>query len=138
MPKSASKVSISHRDLTAPTPRAKPFNDPGWIWELKHDGYRALLIKDGERLSMQTRKGNELLHWFPEIAADLRKLPDCAIDGELVMLDDIGKPEFHQFRGRCAMREPGRIGRAAARNRRPSSPSTCFSFGERISALCRW
>jgi bifunctional non-homologous end joining protein LigD len=81
VPKSATKVSITHRDLTAPTSRAKPFNDPGWIWELKHDGYRALLIKEGERVSLQTRKGNELLQFFPEIAADLKKLPDCAIDG---------------------------------------------------------
>jgi ATP-dependent DNA ligase len=39
-------VPITHRDLTAPTNKAKPFNDPAWIWELKHDGYRALLIKD--------------------------------------------------------------------------------------------
>ena len=82
MAKIASKVSITHRDLAAPTIRATPFNDPGWIWELKHDGYRALLIKDGDRISLQTRKGNELLQFFPEIAVDLRRLPDCAIDGD--------------------------------------------------------
>jgi hypothetical protein len=46
-------VLISHRDLTAPTSKAKPFNHPDWVWELKHDGYRALLIKDGVRISMQ-------------------------------------------------------------------------------------
>jgi ATP-dependent DNA ligase len=85
-----SKPRITHRDLTAPTTKAKPFNDPGWIWELKHDGYRALLIKDDERISLQIRNGNDLLHFFPEIAADLRKLPDIAIDGELVMLDENG------------------------------------------------
>jgi hypothetical protein len=47
----------------------------------------------GERLSLFTRRGNDLLSFFPEIAAHLRKLPDCAIDGELVMLDEHGKPE---------------------------------------------
>lgn len=72
VPRTATGVSITHRDLTAPTSRAKPFNDPGWVWELKHDGDRALLIKDGERLSLQTRRGNELLHFFPEIATDMR------------------------------------------------------------------
>ena len=123
MPRTASKFLISHRDLTAPTPRARPFNDPAWIWELKHDGYRALIIKEGERLSLQTRKGNELLEFFPEIAADMRKLPDCAIDGELVMLDENGKPAFHQLRGRCAMRDATRIGRAAA-----SKPAAVFAF----------
>ena len=123
MAKTASEVSISHRDLTAPTSKAKPFNDPGWVWELKHDGYRALLIREGERISLQTRKGNELLQFFPEIAADLRKLPDCAIDGELVMLNENGKPEFHQLRGRCAMRDPNRIGVAASKK-----PAAVFAF----------
>jgi bifunctional non-homologous end joining protein LigD len=103
--------------------KAKPFNDPAWIWELKHDGYRALLIRDGDRLSLQTRKGNDLLHFFPEIAADLRTLPDLALDGELVMLDANGKPEFHQLRGRCAMRDPQRIGVAAS-----AKPDAVFAF----------
>ena len=90
MAKTATKFSISHHDLTAPTSRAKPFNDLGWVWELKHYGYRALLIKDGEWLSLQTRKGNERFN----SSLKLRPiLPDCAIDGELVMLDDKGKHE---------------------------------------------
>jgi ATP-dependent DNA ligase len=114
---------ITHRDLTAPTIRAKPFNDPAWIWELKHDGYRALLIKDSGRTSMLTRRGNDPLGQFPEIAADLRKLPDIAIDGELVMLDANGKPEFHQLRGRCAIRDPHSIGVAAS-----SKPAAVFAF----------
>jgi bifunctional non-homologous end joining protein LigD len=123
MGRSSHRASITHRDLTAPTPKAKPFNDPAWIWELKHDGYRALLIRDGERVSLQTRKGNELLQFFPGITADLRKLPDIAIDGELVMLDENGKPEFQQLRGRCAIRDPERIGRAAV-----SKPAAVFAF----------
>ncbi len=63
------------------------------------------------------------MHFFPEIAADLRKLPDLAIDGELVMLDANGKPEFQQLRGRCAIRDPQRIGVAAA-----SKPAAVFAF----------
>jgi bifunctional non-homologous end joining protein LigD len=107
---SARKASlIGARDLTAPTSKAKPFNDPAWKWKLKHDGYRALLIKAGERLSMFTRRGNDLLSFFPEIAVDLRKLPDIVIDGELVMLGKHGKPDFHQLRGRSAIRAPDTI-----------------------------
>jgi bifunctional non-homologous end joining protein LigD len=93
------------------------------VWELKHDGYRALLIKEGERTSMLTRRGNDLLSLFPEIAVDLKKLPDIAIDGELVMLDEKGKPEFHQLRGRCAIRDPGSIGVAAR-----AKPAAVFAF----------
>lgn len=83
----AAKAVLSHRDLAAPTTKAKPFNDPAWVWELKHDGYRALLIKEGARTSLLTRKGNELIGFFPEIAADLLKMPDMVIDGELVILN---------------------------------------------------
>ena len=123
MARTRSTKPISHRDLISPTSGAKPFNDAKWIWELKHDGYRALLIKDGERTSLFTRKGNDLLRFFPEIAADLNKLPDCAIDGELVMLDEKGKPEFQRLRGRCAMRDPDSIDKAAA-----SKPAAVFAF----------
>jgi len=72
MARGAKAVSITHLDLTASTVRSKPFNDPDWIWELKHDGYRALLIKDGARTSMFTRRGNDLIALFPEIALDLQ------------------------------------------------------------------
>lgn len=123
MAKKKAAASITHQDLAAPTSRAKAFTDPGWVWELKHDGYRALLVKDGAQIRMLTRKGNELIQFFPEIAGDLRKLPDIAIDGELVMLDAQGKPEFHQLRGRCAIRDPERVARAAV-----SKPAAVFAF----------
>src|SRR5437762_10398261 len=67
--------------------------------------------------------GNDLLPWFPEIAAELVELPDVVIDGELVMLDKEGKPEFHKLRGRCAIRDPLRI-MAAAQAR----PAAIFAF----------
>jgi bifunctional non-homologous end joining protein LigD len=64
-----------------------------------------------------------LISFFPEIAADLAKLPDIAIDGELVMINAEGKPEFHQLRGRCAIRDPLRIGAVAI-----SKPASVFAF----------
>jgi bifunctional non-homologous end joining protein LigD len=45
------------------------------------------------------------------------------IDGELVILDEKGKPEFHQLRGRCAIRDPQRIGTVAS-----ASPAAVFAF----------
>jgi ATP-dependent DNA ligase len=81
------------------------------------------LSRTATATSMLTRRGNDLLGLFPEIAADLRKLPDIALDGGLVMLDANGKPEFHQLRGRCAIRDPHRIGVAAS-----SKPAAVFAF----------
>src|SRR5689334_10469682 len=115
--------TITHRDLAQPTKRARPFNDPAWIFELKHDGYRVLAARHGDRLRLVSRRGNDLLHWFPEIAAELAKLPDIVIDGELVMLDARGHPEFHKLRGRCAIRDPRRV-EAAAR----AHPAVVFAF----------
>jgi len=82
-----------------------------------------LAVRDGEDAKMISRRGNELLHWFPEIAAELLELPDIVIDGELVMLDSTGKTEFHKLRGRCAIRDPNRIAAAAK-----ASPAAIFAF----------
>ena len=119
----AGKVVITHRDLAAPLNKAKAFDHPDWVWELKHDGYRAMLIREGDRVRLLTRKGNDLIKFFPEIAADLERLPDAVIDGELVMLNADGKPEFQALRGRCAMRLPGAIALASV-----SKPAAVFAF----------
>jgi hypothetical protein len=82
---------------------------------------------------MLTRRGNELLRFFPEIAADLRKLPDIAIDGELVMLDQKGKPEFHELRAAApyAIRIPLVLRRTVSL--RLCLRLMCSSFAERMS-----
>jgi len=64
-----------------------------------------------------------LLPWFPEIAADLARLPPVIIDGELVIQDPLGKPDFHKLRGRCAIRDPSRIAAAAG-----GRPAAVFAF----------
>src|SRR5436305_5167094 len=124
MPAKHSEVpTITHRDLAQPTKRAKPFSDPAYIFELKHDGYRVLAIRQGDTRRMLSRRGNDLLQWFPEIAAELEKLPNLVIDGELVMLDARGHSEFQRLRGRCAIRDVRRI-EAEAR----LHPAAVFAF----------
>src|SRR4051812_6280644 len=123
MPAKQVPPQITHLDLALPTKRAKPFNNPNWVYQLKHDGYRALTIKSGDELRLLSRRGNDLLHWFPELAAELATLPDIVIDGELVMLDQRGHSEFHRLRGRCAMRDPIRIQHAGK-----TTPAAIFAF----------
>ena len=119
----AKPISITYKDLAQPTKRAKPFSDPAWIFELKHDGYRVLAFKGEGETHLLSRRGNELIQWFPEISVELLELPDCAIDGELVVLDEKGHSQFHKLRGRCAMRDPRRIATAAAQQ-----PAAIFAF----------
>jgi bifunctional non-homologous end joining protein LigD len=67
-----------------------------WLYELKFDGIRAIAIKDGKKVSLISRNGNNLDKRFPEIAAAVRDLPtkECVIDGEAVALDDEGRSSF--------------------------------------------
>src|SRR5690348_7221239 len=71
--------AISHRDLMLAVPANKPFDRPGWIFELKLDGFRVLAIRRGDSLRLLSRRGNDLLPCFPEIAACLLELPDIAL-----------------------------------------------------------
>ena len=67
-----------------------------WSYELKFDGFRACAVKDGSKVNLISRNGNELRSRFPEIADAVKKLPvdECVIDGEIVALDEQGRSSF--------------------------------------------
>jgi ATP-dependent DNA ligase len=66
---------------------------PQWIWELKWDGYRAVAVKDSTSVRLYSRNNKLLNKRFPYIADALKELPsDTVVDGEIVALDDIGRP----------------------------------------------
>src|SRR5687767_10479500 len=73
-----------------------------WIYELKFDGYRALIIKDKQQVELRSRKNKDLTGMYPGIAAaGLRlKADQAVIDGEIVALDAHGSPSFHALQHR--------------------------------------
>ena len=77
-----------------------PFDDPAWRFEPKWDGWRALVGR-GARFSVWSRRGRDLLAWFPELR-DLEEAlaPSCLLDGELVSLSPEGRPDFLSLRQR--------------------------------------
>jgi ATP-dependent DNA ligase len=67
-----------------------------WIWEIKLDGYRAVVVKSSGAVTIYSRNRKILNNRFPYIAEPLRGLPDgTVVDGELVALDDDGRPVFN-------------------------------------------
>ena len=104
------KVSRSTPQRTSPafvTPMAArvvkrlPEGDD-WVYELKFDGYRALIIKDEQRVELRSRKNRDLTGMYPGIAAaGLRLNADQAVvDGEIVALDAQGSPSFQALQHR--------------------------------------
>jgi bifunctional non-homologous end joining protein LigD len=67
-----------------------------WTYELKLDGYRLIAVKSGGKVTLYSRRGTDLSKRFEYVAAGLATLPDeTVIDGELVALDEQGKPNFN-------------------------------------------
>jgi ATP-dependent DNA ligase len=67
-----------------------------WLYEVKFDGYRALAIKSGGKLQLRSRNDNDFSVRYPGITKALVALPDeTVVDGEVVALDESGKPSFN-------------------------------------------
>jgi bifunctional non-homologous end joining protein LigD len=73
----------------------KPFNRPGWLFEIKWDGYRAIAEVEKGRVRLYSRNQLSLEDRFGPIVEALRDLGhDAVLDGEVVVVDETGKPNF--------------------------------------------
>ncbi len=76
----------------------EPFDNAEWIFEVKWDGYRAIAeIRDGD-VSLYSRNNISLNRKFFPIADSLRKFGfEAVLDGEIVVVDDEGRPDFQML-----------------------------------------
>src|SRR5690606_8406260 len=103
----------------------RPFSDPGWVFELKHDGYRLLAGKEAGTVRLLSRNGRDYTRLFPDVAEVVAALPydDFVLDGEVVVPGDDGRPSFAALHERAALVRRADIARAAA-----AQPATLFAF----------
>jgi len=106
-------------------PREAPFSRAGWIYEIKYDGYRMLAGRAGGDAALLTRNANDATQTFPEVTRAVRALPydGLVLDGEVVCLDDGGRPSFDRLQKRGRLTRPPEIRRAAV-----DYPATYFVF----------
>jgi bifunctional non-homologous end joining protein LigD len=73
----------------------KAFNDPGWQFEIKWDGYRAISYLEKGGVSIRSRNNNSFDQKFFPVHEALKLWPvNAVVDGEIVVLDGEGKPDF--------------------------------------------
>ena len=92
-----------------------PFSDPGWVFELKYDGFRLLAHGGRGHAVLRYRSGNDATDRYPELTSALRALPvgNLVLDGEVVVLDAEGRPEFARLGARAQLTRAAEIERAA-------------------------
>lgn len=73
----------------------KPFDNPQWLYEIKWDGYRAIASKYGASYELYSRMGNDYSEHYPPIFEALRNIKhNVIVDGEIVVIDQEGRPHF--------------------------------------------
>jgi bifunctional non-homologous end joining protein LigD len=84
--------------------RALP-EGPEWEYELKLDGYRLQAIKNGDKVRLYSRRGNDFTNRFASIAAKVSRIKQTSfvLDGEAVAVDENGKPSFQMLQNRSSL-----------------------------------
>jgi bifunctional non-homologous end joining protein LigD len=112
----------SIKPMLAPRDISKPFNDLGWIYEIKWNGIRCILFFDGTRIRLQNRQGKDITKQFPEIVDNVSLPHPCILDGEIVILVK-GVPDFGLIQKRSHLENSLQI-----KLRGHSNPATYMAF----------
>jgi hypothetical protein len=134
-----------------PSSAERPPSGPGWIHEIKHDGYHLMARRDPVGIRLLTRNGYDWAPRYPLIveAVNMLKVRSCLIDGEAVACDDNGVAVFERLRrkregqrvflyafdlleldGKDLRREPAHRGAQGDTRQRPAGrpPPACGSI----------
>ena len=98
-----------------------PFSDPDWLFEVKWDGYRVEAVVRPGGVRLWTRRRQDAAGYFPDLAAATGWIDaeEAIVDGEVVALDEQGRPKFSLLQDHTGIR----TGRAPGGKRR-GTPAT--------------
>jgi bifunctional non-homologous end joining protein LigD len=118
-------VRVDDTELMLAETREEPFSKAGWLFELKLDGYRLRAAREDGEARLVSRKGHDMTAAFPEIARAVAASPydGLILDGEIVVLDDAGRPSFNRLQNRARLSRIPEIKRAAV-----ETPATFYAF----------
>ena len=117
-------LRVEDTELMLAETREDPFTRDGWVFEVKLDGYRMrAACQDGEPI-LYSRKGQEYTESFPEISRAVKAIPfeGVILDGELVVLNEAGRPNFNMLQARA------RLGAREAKRAAIEAPATLYVF----------
>ena len=107
----------------------EPFDRKDWVFEVKWDGVRAIAFrnKSDALFKVHSRKGNDITRRYPEISSAFDAAVECndsaVVDGEIVVLDKEGRPDFQRHQKRMNVDSEREI-RTLSR----SAPATYYVF----------
>ncbi len=93
----------------------EPFDSPAHIFEVCWDGVRTLAFIEGSRLRLQDRFGRDVTHRWPELSSLPMSVREggLVLDGEIVCLDDAGRPDFKRLATRFGVDDAAEASRLA-------------------------
>jgi ATP-dependent DNA ligase len=83
----------------APIRSTEPFDDPEWLFDFKHDGFRGLCYLEQGSCRLTSRNGNPMSRFTglgDQIAASL-DVGNAILDGEVIAIDETGRPQFYDL-----------------------------------------
>jgi bifunctional non-homologous end joining protein LigD len=97
-----SRLKSSFVPPCLPSRSAAPPSGPGWIHEIKHDGFRIMARRDARGVRLFSRNSYNFGDRFPLIVKAIEALPvrSCSIDGEAIVVDSTGLSVFDLLRYR--------------------------------------
>ncbi len=103
----------------------KPIPDKGWSYEPKLDGIRVVAYLTDGKARLMSRGGHDITAAYPGVARAVGELPAVALtlDGEIVAVDETGRPSFERLQQRMNLQDPSEISRAET-----AVPVTYYAF----------